>query len=155
MEEDGNIINEEEHSSWVSSMLVINKRKVKEKSTPPSKEWCSKRFVLTQRINLNKAHNPTPMKQAVANPLSCAVSFAYLDVCSGYWQLPVDDENSKLLTFNTPWGQYWFTRLPFYISPAPEITKGRWTNPLRGSCGDYGGRFPYTCTWWRSNRWWL
>ena len=37
MEEDGNIINEEEHSPWVSSMLVIDKTKVKEKSTPPSK----------------------------------------------------------------------------------------------------------------------
>ena len=69
--------------------------------------------------------NPMAMKQAVANRLSCAVSFAYLDICSGYWQLPADGENSKLLTLNTPWGQYRFTRLPFYISPAPEITKGR------------------------------
>lgn len=52
MEEDGNIINEEEHSRWVSSMLVIVKRKVKEKTT--LKEWCSKRFALTQGINLPK-----------------------------------------------------------------------------------------------------
>ena len=51
---------------------------------------------MTQGINLNKAHNSMAMKQAVANRLSCAVSFAYLDVCSGYWQLPVDDKNSAL-----------------------------------------------------------
>lgn len=37
MEEDGNIINEEEHCPWVLPMLVIDKRNVKEKSTPPSK----------------------------------------------------------------------------------------------------------------------
>ena len=44
-----------------------------------------------------------------------------LDSCSGYWQLSVNDESSKLLTFNTPWGRYRFTRLPFGISSAPEI----------------------------------
>ena len=57
----------------------------------------------------------------VANRLSGAKSFTSLDACSGYWQLPLDDESSKLLTFNTPWGRYQFIRLPFGISPAPEI----------------------------------
>ena len=33
----------------------------------------------------------------------------------------MDDESSKLLTFNTPWGRYRFTRFPFGISSAPEI----------------------------------
>ena len=33
----------------------------------------------------------------------------------------MDDKSSKLLTFNTPWGRYQFTRHPFGISPAPEI----------------------------------
>ena len=88
MEEDGIIVKEEEHTPWVSSMLVIDKRKVKEKITPLS-------------------------KKEVANRLSGAKSFMSLDACSGYWQLPVDDESSKLLTFNTPWGRYRFTRLPF------------------------------------------
>ena len=59
--------------------------------------------------------------EEVANRLSVAKSFMSLDACSGYWQLPVDDESSKLLTFNTPWGRYRFTRLPFGISSAPEI----------------------------------
>ena len=61
--------------------------------------------------------------EEVANRLSGAKSSTSLDACRGYWQLPVDDESSKLLTFNNraPWGRYRFTRLPFGISPAPEI----------------------------------
>ena len=59
--------------------------------------------------------------EEVANRLSGAKSFMSLEACSGYWQLPVDDESSKLLTFNAPWGRYRFTRLPFGISSAPEI----------------------------------
>ena len=57
----------------------------------------------------------------VATRLSGAKSFTSLDACSGYWQLQVDDESSKLLTFNTPWGRYRFTRLSIGILPASEI----------------------------------
>ena len=60
-------------------------------------------------------------EEEIANRLSVAKSFMSLDACSGYWQFPVDDESSKLLTFNTLWGRYRFTKLPFGISSAPEI----------------------------------
>ena len=33
----------------------------------------------------------------------------------GYWQVPLDDESSHLTTFDTPFGHYQFTRLPFGI----------------------------------------
>ncbi len=61
------------------------------------------------------------VEEKVANRLSGAQNFTSLDTCSGYWQLPKDDENSKLLTFNTSLGRYRFTRLPSGISPAPEV----------------------------------
>ena len=59
--------------------------------------------------------------EEVVNRMTNAKMFTSLDACSGYWQLPVDEESSKLLTFNTPWGRYRFTRLPFGIASAPEI----------------------------------
>ena len=122
MEEDGIIVKEEEHTPWVSSMLVIDKRKVKEKNTPLSKN--DVRICIDPR-DLNKAlkrpHNPMVTVEEVANRLSGAKSFMSLDACSGYWQFPVDDKSSKFLTFNTPWGQYRSTRLPFGISSVPEI----------------------------------
>ena len=124
MEEAGIIVKEDEPTPWVSSMLVIDKRKVndKRKDTPPSKD--DVRICIDPR-DLNKAlkrpHYPMVTVEEVANRLAGAKSFTSLDACSGYWQLPVDDESSKLLTFNTPWGRYRFTRLPFGISPAPEL----------------------------------
>ena len=37
MEQDGIIVKEKEHTPWVLSLLVTDKRKVKEKDTPLSK----------------------------------------------------------------------------------------------------------------------
>ena len=124
MEEDGIIVKVEEHTPWVSSMLVVDKRKAKgrDMNIPPSKD--DVRICIDPR-DLNKAlkrpHYPMVTVEEVATRLSGATSFTSLDACSGYWQLQVDDESSKRLTFNTPWGRYRFTRLPFGISPAPEI----------------------------------
>ena len=70
---------------------------------------------------LKRVHHPMVTIEEVANRLSGAEIFTSLDVCSGLWQLPMDEESSKLLTFNTPWGRYRFTRLPFGIAPAPAI----------------------------------
>ena len=62
-------------------MLVIDKRKVndKGKNTPPSKN-----------------DDPMVTVEEVANRLPGAKSFTSLDAFSGYWQLLVDDESSKL-----------------------------------------------------------
>ena len=47
--------------------------------------------------------------------------FSKLDVNSGFWQIPLDEESRLLTTFVTPFGRYCFNRLPFGISSAPEI----------------------------------
>ena len=123
MEEDGIIVREEGHTPWVSSMVVVDKRKGENKNdgSPTAREV---RICLDPR-DLNKAlkrpHYPMVTIEEVATRLSGAQLFTSLDACSGFWQLPLDIESSKLLTFNTPWGRYRFTRLPFGIAPAPEI----------------------------------
>ena len=105
MEEDGIIVKEEKHTPWVSFMLVIDKRNMKEKNTPLSKN--DVRICIDPRHQnkaLKKPHYPMVTVEEVANRLSGAKSFMSLDACSGYWQLTVDDEISKLLTFYTPRG---------------------------------------------------
>jgi hypothetical protein len=44
-----------------------------------------------------------------------------LDLEAGFWQVGVDEETAKLLTFSTPWGHFQYNRLPYGISTAAEI----------------------------------
>ena len=53
--------------------------------------------------------------------LSDAKYFSVLDATSGYWQIKLDEESSLLTTFNTPFGRYRFTRMPFGIHSAQEV----------------------------------
>ena len=47
--------------------------------------------------------------------------FSILDATSGYWQVPLNEQSSKLCTFNTPWGKYRWTRLPFGLTVSGDI----------------------------------
>ena len=40
---------------------------------------------------------------------------------SGFWQIELDQESAELCTFNTPFGRYFFNRLPFGIHSASEV----------------------------------
>ena len=46
--------------------------------------------------------------------------FSKADLRDGFLQIQLDEESSKLTTFQTPWGRYRYLRMPFGISPAPE-----------------------------------
>jgi hypothetical protein len=64
-----------------------------------------------------------PMKtiEDVVAGMPEAKVFSVLNATSGYWQMKLNEESSKLCTFNTPFGRYRFTRLPFGIKSAPEV----------------------------------
>ena len=40
--------------------------------------------------------------------------FSKVTETSGFWQIPLDEETAKLTTFMTPFGRYFFTKLPFW-----------------------------------------
>lgn len=63
--------------------------------------------------------------------------FTVLDATSGFWQVELDDESSLLTstTFNTPFGRYRFTRLPFGIKSAPEVFQKYMSQMLEGIPG--------------------
>ena len=75
--------------------------------------------------DLNRAvkreHYKLPTREEIMANFAGAMIFSKLDASAGFWQLKLDEDSSKLTTFNTPFGRYRFLRLPFGISSAPEI----------------------------------
>ena len=62
-----------------------------------------------------------PTLEDITHKLKGSVIFSKLDATSGYWQIPLDEESAKLTTFITPFGRFFYKRLPFGISSASEI----------------------------------
>lgn len=116
MERNGIITKRDEPTAWVNSMLIVEKKDG------------SIRLCLDPR-ELNKAimreHYTVPTFDDVLPQLSGKSIFSIIDMKDGFWHVELDDESSRLVTFNTPFGRYSFTRLPFGISSAPEVFQKR------------------------------
>lgn len=116
MERNGIIVKRDEPTAWVNSMLVVEKKDG------------SIRLCIDPR-ELNKAimreHYQVPTFDDVLPRLAGKKLFSIIDMKDGFWHIELDEESSKLVTFNTPFGRYSFTRLPFGISSAPEVFQKR------------------------------
>ena len=88
----------DEPTEWVSSLVIVQKKK---------------RICLDPR-DLNKAikreHFKLPTREEIMAQFASAKWFSKLDASSGFWQLKLEEESSKLCTFNSPEGRY---RFPF------------------------------------------
>ena len=62
-----------------------------------------------------------PTIEDILHKLSGKKVFSKLDCTSGFFQLPLSDKSAKLTTFITPFGRYFYRRLPQGITSAPEI----------------------------------
>ena len=75
--------------------------------------------------DLNKAlkreQYSCPTVDDIAAKLHGARVFTVFDATSGYWQVKLDKKSSLLTTFNTPFGRYRFTRLPFGVNSAQDV----------------------------------
>lgn len=75
--------------------------------------------------DLNKAikreHYKIPTIQEIATEFAGKTVFSTFDLKDGYWQVQLDEESSLLCTFNSPFGRYRFTRMPFGIKSASEV----------------------------------
>ena len=112
MEDIGVIVKQNQPTPWVNSMVTVLKRNGK------------LRICIDPR-DLNKAiqreHYPLKTIEDVVQGIPEAKVFSKLDATSGFWQIALDSDSSKLCTFNTPFGRYSFTRLPFGIKSASEV----------------------------------
>ncbi|GFU36822.1 retrovirus-related Pol polyprotein from transposon 412 [Trichonephila clavipes] len=58
---------------------------------------------------------PIPRIDAVLDKLTHAKFFSTIDLCSGYWDIKLDDNESEKLAFTSNYGLFQFNRLPFDI----------------------------------------
>ena len=70
---------------------------------------------------IKREHYPMKTIEEVVAEIPGAKVFSTLDAKSGFWQIKLNEASSKLCTFNSPFGRYRFTRLPFGIKSAPEV----------------------------------
>ena len=71
--------------------------------------------------SIKREHFQLPAFEDISTRLAGATHFMKLDATKGYWQIPLDEESTKLTTMNTLFGRYKFMRLPFGIHSAQEV----------------------------------
>jgi len=112
MESLGVVAKVSEPTEWVNSMVIVPKKSGQIR-------------VCFDPRNLNKAirreHFRLPTREDIMSKFAGAKIFSKLDASSGFWQLRLDEDSSKLCTFSTPFGRYRYLRLPFGISSVPEV----------------------------------
>ena len=106
------IVRVDEPTDWVNSLVAVEK---------PDK---SLRICLDPR-NLNKAikrpHYTQSTTEEILSKMSTGKKFTKLDASSAYWQICLDEDSSRLLTFNTPFGRYRYLRMAYGISSASDV----------------------------------
>ena len=66
-------------------------------------------------------NEPIPNMEEIISDVGGAKFFSKIDLCKGYWQIPVREEDKKKTSFVTPDGQYQFKVLPFGMVNAPAL----------------------------------
>ena len=126
MESIGVISKIDEPTEWCAGMVVIPKLNGKVRI-------CVDLTKLNENVQREK--HQLPAVDQTLGQLANAKVFTKLDANSGFWQIELAKESAKLTTFITPYGRFYFNRLPFGISSAPEHFQKRMSEILDGLDG--------------------
>lgn len=126
MEQMGVITRVEEPTDWCAGMVPVvkknNKVRICADYTNLNKALCREKFIL-------------PSVEHTLGMLAGARIFSKLDANTGFWQVPLSEESAKITTFISPFGRFYYNRLPFGISTAPEHFQQRMSLVLEGLPG--------------------
>ena len=122
MEQIGVIVKQDQPTEWVNSMVTPTK--------PNGKiRVCIDPRDLNQAIQ--REHYPMKTIEDITPKMQNAKLFSKLDATSGYWSTKLDEQSSRLCTFNSPFGRYSFKRMPFGIKSAAEVYQKRMTEIIQ------------------------
>ena len=70
---------------------------------------------------IKRKHYQLPTFDDTASRVTGATRFTKLDANKGYWEIPLDEQSSKLTTTKTAYGRYCFLQLPYGLHSAQEV----------------------------------
>lgn len=132
---------------------------------PSKSEWCNPvvlvpkkdgtiRFCIDFRYlnSISKFDSyPTPRIDDLIERLGKAKYLTTIDLCKGYWQVPLTQQSRELTAFRTPWGLFQFTVLPFGLHGAPATFQRLMDQVLCGlsdfACAYLDDIVIYSTTW--------
>ncbi|XP_042201887.1 uncharacterized protein LOC121851863 [Callorhinchus milii] len=97
-------------SPWGAPIVLVKKQ-------DGSLRFCVD-FRRLNKISVADAY-PLPRMDESLDALSGARYFSTLDLLSGFWQLPLDEESKPKTAFRTPGGLFQFNRLPMGLHSSP------------------------------------
>ncbi len=116
METLGVISRVEEPTDWCAEMVVVLKKsgavRICVDLSKLNESVCREKYIL-------------PSVEQTLGMLAGAQIFSKLDANMGFWQIPLAEESARCTTFITLFGRYFFRRLPFGITSAPEHFQNR------------------------------
>jgi len=129
MLEDGII--QQSQSPWNFPILVVPKKL----DASGKRKW--RICVDFQRLNDVTVGDsfPIPNIQDILDKLGRARYFSALDCASGYWQVPLAEEDRLKTAFSTPTCHYEYLRMPFGFRSAPSTFQRLLNNVLMGLIG--------------------
>lgn len=115
-----------EPTTWCAPMVVVPK-------TSGAVRICVDFTELNRYVR--REWHPIPAVEYTIGMLRGASTFSKLDANSGFWQIPLSEKSKEYTTFITPFGRFYFNRLPFGVSSAPEHFQRRMGQVLSGMEG--------------------
>ncbi len=109
-------------SEFASPILLVEKKN--------HEQWLCIDY---RRLNAQTAKDchPLPRIDDQIDKLANGVFFSSMDLKSGYYQVPMNENSKKYTSFVTPAGQYEFNQMPFGLVNAPRVFQ-RFMNRVLG-----------------------
>ena len=113
---------------------------------PSNSEWCNPIVLVPKKDNTIRLCNdlrkvnavskfdayPMPRIDELLEKLGKAVFITTLDLCKGYWQVPLEKESREYTAFRGPKGLYHYTVMPFGLHGAPATFQRLMDRALQG-----------------------
>ena len=103
MEETGIIEQIQEPTDWCAGIVIVTKK-------DGGVRICTDYKKLNDAIKRERYVVPTA--EVILHKLKGSTIFTKLDATSGFWQIPLNGVSAKLTTFISPFGRYFYRRLP-------------------------------------------